>query len=139
MLSPTLLKPITRLNLWIGNCQFFKWNDFSNNSFWLGRKSLCCQNDAWIDLYNLCRLMNDHAYSRLCNSGIDLTFQLNLTWSYMLNPLSQLLFRINHSEIKPTLSFGSHEIQKSWDLEIFGKWKFEVFNWKINIWTIRGW
>ena len=47
--------------------------------------------------------MNDHAYSRLCNSGTDLTFQLNLTWSYMLNPLSQLLFRINHSEINPEL------------------------------------
>lgn len=45
--------------------------------------------------------MNDHEYSRLCNSGIDLTFQLNLTRSYMLNPLSQLLFRINHSEINP--------------------------------------
>jgi len=74
--------------------------------------------------------MNDHAYSRLCNSGTDLTFQLNLTWSYMLNPRSQLLFRINHSEIKPTLSLESHKIQKSWKIlksQYFNEWKFEVY------------
>ena len=61
--------------------------------------------------------MNDHEYSRLCNSGTDLTFQLNLTRSYMLNPLSQLLFRINHSEINPNenpfLSLCDLQISKS--------------------------
>ena len=68
--------------------------------------------------------MNDHEYSRLCNSGTDLTFQLNLTRSYMLNPLSQLLFRKNHSEINPNenpfLSLCDLQISKSSkNLELF--------------------